>query len=150
MADQTTGPENTPQRTDPTAARPDPADDAPAASPAPDPAAAAPPPAPDPTPAADENDEEAGSETSRLAVGYPTLSAGSVDPAVLELTTWLQAEGADVPITNTVTPDVLQAVVAYRREHDIEDDPDSIPGGERARDNWIGPETWAAMVKARD
>lgn len=94
-------------------------------------------------------DEERGSETSRLAVGYPTLTSGSVDPAVLELTAWLQREGADVPITNTVTPDVMQALVAYRRKAGIEDHPDSVPGGESARDNWIGPETWAAMVKAR-
>jgi hypothetical protein len=105
---------------------------------------------PDPTPAGDDNDEERGSETSRLAVGYPTLSSGSVDTAVVELTTWLQREGVDVPITNTVTPDVMQAVVNYRRDRGIEDDAESIPGGERNRDNYIGPDTWAAMVKARD
>jgi hypothetical protein len=108
---------------------------------------------PDDPPAASSDqadDDERGSETSRLAVGYPTLASGSVDPAVVELTTWLQAEGADVPITNTVTPEVLRAVVEYRRAHDVEDDADSIPGGERNRDSWIGPETWAAMVKARE
>jgi hypothetical protein len=126
-------------RNDPAAGAPDPA---------PDPAAAAPPPAPADAPAP--ADEEQGSETSRLAAGYPTLTSGSVDPAVVELTTWLQGEGVDVPITNTVTPEVLRALVDYRRANDIEDDVDSVPGGERNRDSWIGPETWAAMVKARD
>jgi peptidoglycan hydrolase-like protein with peptidoglycan-binding domain len=122
-------------------------------------------PAPEPQPAAEpqqdptattapeeapEELEKLGSKTSRIAVGRPTLTAGSADPSVLELTTKLNALGFDCEQTTIVTPGVLAAVNAFRRAHDVDDGEDNIPNGYSAdvRAHWIGPETWAALLQA--
>jgi peptidoglycan hydrolase-like protein with peptidoglycan-binding domain len=124
---------------------------APGEPPAPAPAAEQDPTAPASVPEeSPEELEKRGSVTSRIAVGRPTLTSGSADPAVAELTAKLNALGFDCPVTTIVTPEVLSAVNAFRRALDVDDGEENIPNGYSpdVRAHWIGPETWAALLQA--
>lgn len=84
------------------------------------------------------------------AVGRPTVSVGSADPAVTELTAKLNELGYEVPVGPTVTLEVINVVNAFRRKYDVDDAVESIPEGysPEVRSRWIGPETWAAILAA--
>jgi peptidoglycan hydrolase-like protein with peptidoglycan-binding domain len=87
--------------------------------------------------------------TSDHVVGKPILSAGSADPRVVTLTEQLNALGYNVTIGDTVTPEVMQAVQAFRRDHDVrlEHDLNAFLG---QHENFVGPETWHALGEAAE
>jgi peptidoglycan hydrolase-like protein with peptidoglycan-binding domain len=84
-------------------------------------------------------------EVARLSVGKPILTDGAADPRVNELTAKLSELGYEVAVGDTVNGEVLAAVRQFRKQHKVEEDPDIARGGDV--DNYIGPETWAALAR---
>jgi peptidoglycan hydrolase-like protein with peptidoglycan-binding domain len=99
------------------------------------------------TPAADTPaaDKPKRNEVSELAAGKPILTDGAQDARVVELTAALSAAGYDVVITDTVNGALLAAVRKFRADHNVTED-EAIAGGGNV-DNYIGPETWAAIAR---
>lgn len=92
--------------------------------------------------------------------GRPILVSGSAGPEVLDLSQRLAALGYDSSTTRGENPflhvdqSVLAAVEQFRRDYDVQEDPEAFggdnPEGRRLAQAHIGPLTWAALIRASD
>lgn len=91
---------------------------------------------------------------------YPTLSAGSHGPAVLELGQLLGDLGYGNSVSegnnpfNVLDDGLLRAVQQFRRDHGVVEDPTAFGGdnddGRRAAGNHVGPYTWEALQRVTE
>lgn len=78
----------------------------------------------------------------KVPANHPILSGGSADPTVPRLVAVLNDQlGAELPVGETVTPEVLAAVNALRAKLEIP--PEQGVVGDPA--GYIGPNVWAAV-----
>lgn len=86
----------------------------------------------------------------------PLLTSGTADPAVHELGRALAELGYENSVSDGTNPygvvddTLLQAVNQFRRDNDVADDRDGIPGPVEEHRRWIGPATWEAIAQALD
>lgn len=87
-----------------------------------------------------------------IAHGKPILTSGSGGPVVHELGALLAELGYESSVSRgenpfaIVDPSVLEAVQAFRRDHDVAEAVESFP--EADRDRYVGPVTWQALLDA--
>ncbi|HUR85648.1 MAG TPA: hypothetical protein VMY78_09905 [Solirubrobacteraceae bacterium] len=95
---------------------------------------------------------EADDEPAGPRAGLPILAVGSVHPLIPELCAKLAQLGYDTPTARgenphcVVGPEELAAARQFRRDHDVEDDPDAF--GHDEATNHIGPWTIEAILDA--
>jgi hypothetical protein len=103
-------------------------------------------------PAVDEPVDELVDEPAGPRAGLPILSVGSTDPIIPEMCAKLAALGYDTPTSrgenphSIVGPEELQAARQFRRDNDVEDDPDAFGHDEAGQH--IGPWTIEAILSA--
>ena len=84
----------------------------------------------------------------------PMLTSGSADPAVHELGRALAELGYDNSVSQGLNPygivdeTVLQAVSYFRRDHEVEEDRQALPGPVEEHGRWIGQATWDKVAEA--
>jgi hypothetical protein len=100
--------------------------------------------------------EQPWDDASELNHSQPVLVSGSAGPEVAELCTRLRHLGyesdysrGDNPFS-VLSPSVLAAVDAFRRDYGVAEDHRGYPGGEAQAAIMVGPWTWEAVIRASE